>query len=628
MPARREKIGVTVPVRMEVDERSAAEVRKKLSRMKADWKEVSKASKLSVKEIKNITTAAEAFSSKLSKGAQASFKEFAKLGDELDDARQKAAALRDQMMRTKGAAAKKSVGAEFEAVKKQIVGLNKQIAAQKKSSKGYGSELKSVIKAQRRYRASLEKAASYTGKNMLSDITSGLRRGGKGGFGRILGAVGKRVHGAAAKRAVAAGAGAAPGAAGAAGGAAMMGGLSRAVMGLSKSVPYLAAAAAAIGVLWKVLAAASEHQTKLNKALLEGTGTANDFVKNTQDYKDVLDELRNAAIDNAGSMLKFGADSEASLKIVNQFARESTGSLIKTRDTLASLGAGDVRRGMNEFARNAIAYGKALGMESTDVASMMGKFVSETGYSAGLVQDAMGNIVRSAATANMPMTKFMDIFRRVLPDVELYQNRLEELTGTIKLLSKAMSPKDVQRFMDAFAKGFKGVDFKQRLKTVLITGTGFVSKALSKDFESKAQVMARNFAKWARPGEDITAEFQKAYKGGEKSMGDFVAKMQGRAAREGEKISGTVIGDAMKLASYEATRRKGGALNMATAMRGGGMLATYKILKQLSQSFTKGFDGLSEHVIRQLGIGSELSSRLALKLSLSLCLIGRAKRKI
>lgn len=607
--ATREQISLKMLVQPEMDQKAASRaikdaqsLHKKLSKLKVDWSDISKASGKSIKELRNITSAAENFSKSLSKGAQASFKEFAALGDQLEKAHDDAARLSDQLKRAKGVGAKKEAAAGLGAVQKQIAGLNKQIAQHKDANKGYKNELAGVIKSQRAYRVSLEKAASYTGKNMLGEIAAGLKRGG-GGAGRVFGAVGKGVQSSLAKKALESGAGrGAAGAAAAGGGGA---GIAAAASALQKVIPILSGVAVAIGVVWQAVTAASDHQAKLNKALTEGTGTANDFVSNTENYRDVLNELRNSAINNAGAMLKFGVDSEQTLKIISAFSKESTGSLIKTRDTLASLGKGDVQRGMNEMARNAVSYGKALGMESTEVAGMMGKFVSETGYSAGLVEGAMGNIVKSAATANMPMTKFMDIFRRVLPDVELYQNRLEELTGTIKLLSKSMSPKDVQNFMDAFAKGFQGVDFKQRLKTVLITGTGFVSKTLDKDFSSKAQVMAQNFAKYAKPGENITKEFQKAYKGGEKSMGDFLAKMQGRAAQQGEAIAGTQVSNAMKLASYEATRKKGGALNMTTAMRGAGMYGTYKILGKLSQSFTKGFDGLSEHVIKQLGISEQ-----------------------
>jgi hypothetical protein len=204
----------------------------------------------------------------------------------------------------------------------------------------------------------------------------------------------------------------------------------------------------------------------------------------------------------------------------------------------------------------------------------------------------MKDVVQSAATASMPMTKFMEIFKSVIPNVELYQNRLEELTGTIKLLSKTMSPKDVKRFMDAFSKGFSGMDFKQRLKTVMITGADKVKDILGKGFSSRAREMAEGL----KDSNITPEEFDKAFRGGEKAMAALMAKAQASG-----KVTGTQIGEAMKLASYEKARQ-GGPLELATALRGAGLYDTYSILKEQSQTFVKGFDGLSEHVIQMTGI--------------------------
>lgn len=606
MPAQREKVGVEMLIQPRLDPRAASEamkeakaIQRKLSAMKVDWRDLSRHSASNLRNIRDVATAASSMAKDLSSAARMSFKELAALGKELEAAKRKAEELKKRYAAAKTPKEKEAAAAGMEEAGKRVLDLNKQILEHRKSSRQYGTELKQVIKAQKDYQDTLKKAASYTGKNFSKDFMGAIGRARTGG---IRGAIGGTAQAAGAGARFAQGV-AARGAMAAAGG--QLGMVSTALTGLSKSVPILAAAVTALTGLWQLIKAASEHQTKLNKALLEGTGTANDFTSATDEYQRTIDDLRVAARDSAGDFLKFGANSEQVLGIINRYAVESTGSLMKTRTTLAEMGKGDVQAGMTRLAKSAIAYGKALGMEASDVASTMGQMQSEMGYGAGQIQDLMSNVVKSAATANMPMTKFMSIFRSVLPDVELYQNRLEELTGTIKLLSKAMSPRDVQRFMDAFSKGFQGVDFRQRLKVALVAGTGFVSKTLSKDFDLKAKTMAQNFEKYAAPGEDITAQFDAAYKRGTKGMGEFISKMQARAAAQGEQIAGTTIGEAMKLARYEGARRQGGPLAMATAMKGGGAFATYKILEKFSQTFVKGFDGLSEHVIKQLGVTEE-----------------------
>lgn len=598
MAARREKLGIEFLLQPKLDQKATSsaikDLNKQLASMKTNWNSISKASNQSIKELKNITSAAEAFSSKLSEGAKSSFKEFAKLSDQLEKAHGEASELQKRMAKAKSPGAKREAGGQLASVQKQIFSLNKQISSNKEASKGYNRELVKVVKAQKDYKSSLEKAASYTGKHMLNDITSGLKRGGRGGIGQILGGVGKAIKARAADKVIAGGGTEVGVSASAAGGD-----IAGAVMGIRRFVPVMAAAAAAVGAVWKILSAASDHQTNLNKALLDGTGTANDFTSSTKDYRGVIDELRESAQKGAWGMMKLGGSSEKTLSIINAFAKDSTGSLTKTRDTLASLGGGNVTKGMNEMARNAMAYGKALGMEATEVASMMGKFVSETGYSAEQVQGTMGNIVKAAATANMPMTKFMDIFRRVLPDVDLFTNRLEELTGVIKLLSSTMSPKDIQAFMDAFSKGFKGMSFKDRLGHVLVAGVGNVNKILQKDFSTKAKMMEAQFGELSP---ELGEAFKNAFASGDtKAMNDVLIK-----ARAGG-MDGTQIGAASKLFEAEKERKRGGALSTTSALKGGGMWASIKVMSAEMKRFGMGgrITGINEHVAEKRGYSQQ-----------------------
>lgn len=598
MAARREGgIGIPVTVTPKVDERSALEVTKRLSKLKTEWASVAQSSRISLKEIQQISSKVANFGKVLSHSAKDWGREVKDLGSKLQDAVQKAEDLSKMAKHADTPEEKEKLSEEFQKASDAVQDLKDQIDDHHKANQKYGRELRNTIRAQQKFTSSLEKSADYSKadavKDILKSLGKGLSSGNVGGVKAGLAGAGQHaaqgIQGGMARTALNAG-------------DSDPGSMSKTVQMLGSAASGIGAIAVAVGALWGFIKAASEHQTKLNKALLDGTGFVNDFTSDTRAYKQTVDDLRGATQDAAGSLLKYGGNSEIAAKAINAFAKESTGSLIKTRDTLKSLGKGDIAAGVEEFSRNAMVYGKALGMESTEVAGMMGKLVSEAGYGAEKVQDLMGNVVKAAATANMPMTKFMGIFRSVLPDVELYQNRLEELTGTIKLLSKTMSPKDVQNFMNAFSKGFQGMDFKQRLKTVLVAGTGFVSQTLGKDFDMKAKAMAQNFEKYATPD---MGSFADAMKGGEASMAKYVAKAQANAARQGAEISGTQIGDAMKLASNEAARRKGGPLNVATAMRGAGVYSTYKILNKFGQTLTTGFDGLSEHVMKQLGISEQ-----------------------
>lgn len=589
----KEELKLRLPVVPELDKRGTQSLIKdvrslenQLGKIGISYKDLAKTSQTNVSELKKLATAASVFGSTLSKTTKDSVKKLQSLGDQLESARKAAATLEAEYSSSKDAKVKAAKKQQYDQVMKSVAGLNKEVDK-------FASSNKRNLKTLEQSMSKFNKAAEYKSGDMVKGVSAGLAKlftkGGAGaGIRGVASSIGQGAQGAAGRAHISAmESGGSPG---------MMADM---VGVLSKAGPAVAAAGAAVMMFAKVLSAASNHMTGLNKALIEGTGSANDFVSDTNSYKTALDDLRVAAIGAAGSMLKYGMNSESMLKVVNAYAKESTGSLIKTRNAMAELGKGNVQAGLQHFSESALAYGKALGMSAEETAGMMGKFQNEVGYGFDQVESTMNNVVKAAATANMPMTKFMDIFKSVIPDVELYQNRIEELTGTIKLLSKTMSAKDIKNFEASFAKGFKGTDFKQRMKTMFIAGQGNVSKALESDFQAKADTIGKSLSKYVDP-----AEFQKAFKGGSGPMADLLAKAQAAASAKGEQLSGADVSNAMKLAQNEASRKKGG-LDLVTAMSGGGQLATYKILKAQSQAFTSGFSGLSEHVIKATGVSEQ-----------------------
>lgn len=567
---------------------------KRLRGMNVDWGKIAKSAIAATSEINAISDSAAVFTKKLSAATISSVSHLKKLGDQLEQAKIEAEELA-AAFESADAGAQEGIAKQMAKAANAINDLTHSIDLERSARHKEVKELEKIVKIQKKYQDRVKEAIKSDSGDIFEGVKNKISGGSfKGLLGDLGGGIKKSLMGGIARRGEAKAASASLAAGGGeAGMAASAAEIAKAGQMLSAAGLALGAAVAGFAAFIALVKAASDHMTGLNKALISGMGFANDFVSDAKGYRGVMDEMRGAAINSAGAMLRFGKNSEDTMKIINAYAKESTGSLIKTRNTMVSLG-GSVESGMQEFATNAIVYGKALNMEAADAAAMMGKFQTEMGYGANQIQDLMKDVVKSAATASMPMSKFMEIFKSVTPDVELYRNRLEELTGTIKLLSKTMSPRDVQQFMDAFKKGFGGTDFKQRLKTVFVAGIGNVNKVLEKGFSSRADTMAKKFGVSQK-------EFQAAFKGGEKGMAAMLNKLQA----QGKELSGTDIGEAMKLASYEGTRQKGGPLNMATALRGASMGETYQILKKMSQRFGTGFDGLNEHVIAQLGISEQ-----------------------
>lgn len=593
-----DKVKISLPVVPEIDRRAArsvtSEIRdleRQLGPIKVSFSELAKMASSSVKELNKVASTASAMGKNIGQAVKQARDEIGALDKSLKGARPR---------RGRGGRGADDKDDTRKSLVDTTDDLNNAMSSLLKSTRSQVDASKRAAKAQADLAKAMklrrqEKLEGFSG--IMKDLPNLFKKGSMGsgikGIGGGLGKIfGVTPHGPTAGAKAVASAGG--------GGAAAGGAMGSAASALMKAGPYIAAAAAAIMAIAKILQMASESQVKINKAMLDGVGFANDFGVSVQGYRDGIDELRDAIQDTSYVMLKFGGNSEQTAKIINRFTKESTGSLMQTRNQLSQM-PGGLEAGVASLAKASIAYGKALGMEAEEAAAMMGRFTNELGMSAQGSMDAMANIVKAASLSNMPMTKFMEIFHKVIPDVELYQNRLEELTGTVKLLSKTMSAKDVKNFMDAFANGFKGTDFRQRLKTTLVTGTATVSQALEKDFEAKARAMAKNFAEYG-VNED---EFVAAMKGGERSMAALINRAQAVASHRGQQLQGAQISDAMKLAGYEATRQKGGSLNVATAMSGAGLMATYKILSKYGQTLTTGFDGLSEHVMKQLGISEQ-----------------------
>jgi hypothetical protein len=610
MPTTKETVKTTILVGAEWDKKSLKEldrdfgkVRKKLSGMKMDWKGVSRESTTAVRDIKNISNAAAEFSKDLSHAARSSIKDLAKLGKELDAAKKKARELKDKAASASTPEEEKAAAVGISEAQKEVEKLTRQVKDHRKVDKQYVQELKHVVKTQKKYSEELKKTASYTGKDFRKDFSSSMGKsysgGRKGGPMTAL----KGVHGVykAGKQysaGVSARSALAKSAAGGAGGGAGPGGLA---VGLSKLVPILGGAIAGFAAFLGFIMKCSDAITAMNKTLLDGTGFANDFTSGSKAYTSALDQMRSGSKDATLGLLKFGGTTETTAKTVNAYMKEASGSIIQTRDTMKSLGGGDVTKGIELLSKNALLYGKALGMETTDVALMMGKLEQEVGLGAGQVQDVMGDIVKAAATSNMPVSKFMGIFHSVTPDLELYINRIEELTGVMKLLSKNMSAADVKKFMDAFSKGFQGKSFSDRVKDVVVANAGGVdvSKTLKEDFEKKADVIAISL------GESGDA-WRKAFKAGDKG-GMQAALIQAKA--DGAK--GATIGEAQKLGNMEATRKKGGVLNLATAVKGAGIGATMKIIEAQISAIDKThkqgdqITGMQEQVAESRGISQE-----------------------
>jgi hypothetical protein len=616
--ANEKDLKIRVPVSPELDKRAVSRLRKDLSgltkdlsKLGFDYKNLAKISQLNVKGLQDISTQAKALGNNLSKAAKQSYEDLGKTSKRI------AAAERKQMKFAKASAAAGSAGdssaqAEadegFERMNRTINSLTKSLERNKKTVIKHDAETRRAIKTQHANLRRIQSSADFSGGDAMKGILKGLGKavaGGKSGWR----AGADEARGAATK-----------GVGGAVSRGTMAGGDVGAMAAMGKAMGALAGVGASFGIFVQMLMTASNHMTKLNKTLIAGTGLANDFAMTGAQYTNTVNNLRQAAMDSHGSLLKFGVDSEAALEAVNAFAKGATGSLGKTEAMLKDMGGNDLTAGMTKFVTNAKLYGSHLGIETTEVAKMMGDMVSDIGYTGNEAMKNMESLVKTASTSGMPVQKFMGVFGQVLPNIDMFTNRIEELTGTIKLLSKSMSAGDVKNFMDSMGKGFDEMDFKQRMKMAFIIGPKKVANILQKDFKNSGDAIAKNFKNgFGDLGGDVKNALQSADP--VKAMAEVVSKASAMG------VTPAAIGDAQKLARNMASLKKGNVLDTATAMRGAGMYARMKMMKEMAGKFTGGnVSGLGEHVAKSVGQSEpEYKAMLSLMDNMAMHQAGLAK---
>ncbi len=583
----KEDIKLRLPVVPELDRRGTSNLLKDIKRLESDlgkldvsWKSIGKTASLNVKEINKITTAASHLTKELSVAAKESYKELQGLGKQLSEAKSKAKTLAKEYGSSKGGR-KEDIGKQLGLTMKSITDLNKQIDAQKDKTKKYNSELERGLKAQQKNILTLKQAAGYSAKDAIGDILSKFHsKDLTGALGKMAKGIGSGYLRTGMAKAESTG-----GPEGA-----------QQMASLGAAATSMGAAAAAIGLFVKLILQASSHMAGLNKALTGGIGLSQEMGGRIGDYSKAVKDLRNAAIDAAGAMLKYGLTSKDALEMVNSFAKQSGMSLSELEIQLRDMGQGDLDKGMREFAINAQVYGHALGMEAKDVAGLMGQFVNEVGVSADNVTKTMGDIVKQAAQAGMPTQKFVDIFRQAIPNLDLFTNRIEELTGVMKMLSKTMDPRAVKGFMSAMGKGFDMLDFKQRLKMALVVGPGEMGNIMRDDLK-RATESVKNNLKHLNLGDAM----DEALKGP-----NSIAKMRKVAAMAMAKgATGAEVASINRLGRY-AELQRGGVLKQTTGMREMGLMGRMEALEKLAGRFTGGdITGLGEHVAKQLGISEE-----------------------
>lgn len=278
-----------------------------------------------------------------------------------------------------------------------------------------------------------------------------------------------------------------------------MGGLMKGLgplMGLfSKMGPLIATAASIFAGLVKVMIDAEAQAKQFNKDILESSGSLDMLYENgvaaTGGFKKMdqtLDQIRSAAYD-VGENLKWGINADQHKQFINTLNQEG----VTLKDLSQSLK--EAGQGYGDLTHMGVTYSRLFGVSLADIGTFSAEMFTEMGAGIDGISANFANMSKDAAESGIAANKFFSIIRNVSSDLALYNTRLGQAATILKVLGKAMSPKNAAKFMQTLTQSQKGMGEEDRIHQTLIVGEEKQRGIVTKDLQRKEALMYADLAK-------------------------------------------------------------------------------------------------------------------------------------
>jgi predicted DNA-binding transcriptional regulator len=463
----------------------------------------------------------------------------------------------------------------------EILGKKIDLDAFKKS---IGDELKGGLE---------EGFASFKAK----DISGLLKGGGKLGSG-ILKAIGGYGGAAAAKGGAAlqkkggemgGGAGKAMQAMGG-----IMGKMAPMIGSLAKMGPILSMTAGIFAGIVKTMIDVESAGKAINKELMAGGSLAEDLAEGmaltgnaaskplvaVQSLSDNLQTLKDQISGEWKMNLDMGTAAKDHYAVIDAMKKEGVSlkglrdsqaeSLIESEKAAASgqKHLATLAGGMAKYSGLtglAVAYSRQFGVSLDEIGTLTGELMTELNTGATDMALGFAQMTTAALDSGIGVSKFFNIIRGVSSDLSLYGMRLKDVTKTLALMGKTMSPKTAAKFMQTLTQGFKGKSMQDRLKTSLLGGGG-VKSAATEDVADKM--------------DDLIGKVMK-----DKGLKD---KGAAKAALESGDVAGPEREAYLRLQQRQRSLKEGGPLGTAAAMEDMGPAGVADAMKAAMMKFGGG----------------------------------------
>lgn len=356
---------------------------------------------------------------------------------------------------------------------------------------------------------------------------------------------------------------------------------------LAKMAPLISGVAGAFASIVKLMIDAESQAKEINKELLQGNALADTFAKygsnanaTYRGLSDTLETIRDQAQDPAMN-ISMGTTAKDHYAVISAIKKEGSSlenlsDSLMVNKTIADQASASNQKNLASLSQSltkytgltsmAIGYSREFGVSIDEIASLQGELMSEMRMNAVDMTLEFSRMTDAAVESGIGVTKFFNIIRGVSQDLSLYGMRLKDVTKTLGLMGKTMSPRTAQKFMQFLNQGFKGKSMVDRVKSALLGGSK-VTDAASKDVAEKMN--------------DLIA-------GVMKSTGK--SKADATAALENGDIQGPEREAYLRLQRRQKSMKAGGVLGTAAAMEDMGPAGTYEAVKAAMLRFGGGKD--------------------------------------
>jgi len=264
---------------------------------------------------------------------------------------------------------------------------------------------------------------------------------------------------------------------------------------LTKMGPALmavAALAAGLAAVVKILLDADSKGKELNRALLDAGVAGASLGKNLKETQETLDRTSKAFTEGGGAFrfnAIWGTTAKDHLAVLGAY--EAAGL------TMAELkkefsGAADQQERLRKETEAALGYSKLLGLSTSEVATNFSVYMEELGMTLQGVEKRFSAILSVARESGFGIKRFFSMISQATSSMSLYNIRLQDTATLLNTLGKALGEERGGRMLQKLTEGFKGESTKEGILNVKKMGEGNAMSLARHSTDRSAREFASN----------------------------------------------------------------------------------------------------------------------------------------